>query len=418
MKQNHENPSSPPAPQGAVQGAALARIRHELRTPLNAIIGYSEILLEDAADSGLEEIAKPLERIHRSGIELLALIQEHVRPTESGGVPTLWSELRTLALGPLDAVLEASSELLEAVRSRAPEMVPDIEKISSSGGKLRDEIEVLVEHSSSPEIQEAPPPSAGEARARPAEAPKPASRAHGSVLVVDDRASNREVLSRRLDKLGYQVTLADGGQAALEKLAEGGFDVVLLDVLMPDMDGYEVLRKFKEDDASGHVPVIMISALDELKSVAQCIEMGAEDYLPKPFDPMVLSARVGSSVEKKKLRDKELLYLRDVAFVTRAASDLELGRFSLGSLSEVEKREDELGHLARVFRKMAGEVQRREESLKKKVAELKIEIDQARTVTQVEEITDSEYFRSLQAKARSLRRRIHEPVLPTEDPIG
>lgn len=407
MKKEQEN--APP-------GVALARIRHELRTPLNAIIGYSEILIEDAEDAGADALLELLERIHRSGVALLALVQEHVRPAESGGVPARWSELRDKAREPLNAVLEASSGLLEAVRSEAREMVSDVEKIAASARRLKDDVEGLVELSPSPEIEEVHPPPAPPRPAPPFPKPDRFS-AQGSVLVVDDQADNREILGRRLDKLGYQVTLADGGNAALERLAEGGFDVVLLDVLMPDMDGYEVLRILKADDARRHVPVIMISALDEIESVAHCIEMGAVDYLPKPFDPVLLRARVGSSIEKKRLRDKELVYLRHVASLTRAASDLELGRFSLESLAEAEEREDELGRLARVFRKMAGEVQRREESLKKRVAELKIEIDQARKESQVSDITDSEYFRRLQATARSLRRRIHAPVLSTEDSI-
>lgn len=398
---NHDQENASP-------GAALARIRHELRTPLNAIIGYGEILMEDAEDAGLDGLLEPLERIHRGGAELLALVQEHVKPVGSGDVSTLWTELRDLTRAPLEVVLAASTELLEAARTGAPEMVADVEKILSSGRKLKDGIESLVEHSPSSEIWQRPPEAAAD---RDHHGPKPKPElARGSVLVVDDQASNRDILARRLEKLGYDVTLADGGKAALEALTAADFDVVLLDVLMPDMDGYELLRTFKEDDARGHLPVIMISALDEIQGVARCIEMGAEDYLPKPFDPVLLRARVGSSIEKKRLRDKELLYLRHVAALTRAASELEVGRFAPESLEEVADRDDELGSLARVFAKMAGEVRRREEQLMRRVAELKIEIDQARKESQVSEITDSEYFRKLQAKASSLRRRIHDDL--------
>src|SRR5438874_1680129 len=91
----------------------------------------------------------------------------------------------------------------------------------------------------------------------------------------------------------------------LEKVRTGAFDVVLLDILMPEVDGYEVLRQVKSDAALRDVPVIMISALDEIASVVRCIEMGAEDYLPKPFDPVLLRARIGACVEKKRLRDRE-----------------------------------------------------------------------------------------------------------------
>ena len=87
------------------------------------------------------------------------------------------------------------------------------------------------------------------------------------------------------------------------------FDLVLLDILMPDINGYQVLEQMKSDPELRHIPVIMISALDEIDSVVRCIEIGAEDYLSKPFDPVLLKARLGASLEKKRLRDREVVYL-------------------------------------------------------------------------------------------------------------
>ncbi len=123
------------------------------------------------------------------------------------------------------------------------------------------------------------------------------------VLVVDDNEMNRDMLSRRLERQGYQVLVAENGVRALEMMTEHNFDLVLLDIMMPKMNGYEVLERVKGDENLRHIPVIMISAVDDLDSVVKCIELGAEDYLFKPFNPVLLKARVGASLEKKRSRD-------------------------------------------------------------------------------------------------------------------
>jgi phosphoserine phosphatase RsbU/P len=142
----------------------------------------------------------------------------------------------------------------------------------------------------------------------------------GHLLLVDDNEMNRDMLSRRLKRLGHTVAMAEDGRQALDLLHLTSFDLVLLDVMMPAMNGYEVLEYLKNDDQLRHLPVIMISALTEMESVVRCIELGAEDYLPKPFDPVLLKARVDASLEKKRLRDKEHLYTRSLE------RDLEIGR--------------------------------------------------------------------------------------------
>ncbi len=125
-----------------------------------------------------------------------------------------------------------------------------------------------------------------------------------AILVVDDNEDNCYTLTRRLKRQGYDnVATAGDGRQALELLAARPFDLVLLDVMMPDMDGYEVLETMKADPALRGIPVVMISALDEMDSVARCIELGAEDYLAKPFDPTLLRDRVRDCLEKKRLRD-------------------------------------------------------------------------------------------------------------------
>src|SRR5438105_3859857 len=129
--------------------------------------------------------------------------------------------------------------------------------------------------------------------------------AGGAILVVDDNPVNRQMLAQHVAQLGHRVTAADNGRQALRLLGEGEFDLVLLDVLMPEMDGFAALERVKADARLRGLPVIMISGLDEVQSVVRCIEAGAEDYLPKPFDPVILRARINACLEKKRLRDAE-----------------------------------------------------------------------------------------------------------------
>jgi class 3 adenylate cyclase len=132
------------------------------------------------------------------------------------------------------------------------------------------------------------------------------------ILIVDDEPLNVDLLEQELELLGYAtVAAADGGQA-LERLAGEPIDLVLLDIMMPGLDGYETLRRIKADPGLRHVPVIMISAFSELESVVRCIELGAEDHLPKPFEPVLLRARVGACLEKKRLHDREREHLAEI----------------------------------------------------------------------------------------------------------
>jgi phosphoserine phosphatase RsbU/P len=147
-----------------------------------------------------------------------------------------------------------------------------------------------------------------------------------ALLVVDDNEDNRYTLTRRLAREGYEnVAIAVDGREALEKLQSHPIDLVLLDVMMPEMNGYEVLERMKVDPALRDIPVIMISALSEMDSVIRCIELGAEDYLSKPFNPTLLRARVGASLEKKRLRDEVRASLARLEQEMDAARRLQLG---------------------------------------------------------------------------------------------
>lgn len=228
-------------------------------------------------------------------------------------------------------------------------------------------------------------------------------KARGHLLVVDDNGVNRFMLSRYIQQEGHEVTAAENGRQALELISTQPFDLVLLDVLMPELDGYAVLEQLKADERLRDIPVIMISGVEEIESVVRCIELGAEDYLPKPFNQTLLRARIGACLEKKRLRDGEVLYLRQVARLTEAAATVEAGSYDPDSLVDLGERADALGQLARVFHRMAREVAQREQALRQQVHELRIEIDRSREATQIAEITETDYFRSLQERAQDLR---------------
>lgn len=130
--------------------------------------------------------------------------------------------------------------------------------------------------------------------------------------MVDDTEANRDLLSRRLTRNGHLVDTAENGKSALQAATKAAYDLILLDLMMPEMNGLEVLIRIKADPALQHIPIMMISALDEIDSIVTCIEAGAEDYIPKPFDPVLLGARIEASLERKRLRDREQAILNQL----------------------------------------------------------------------------------------------------------
>jgi serine phosphatase RsbU (regulator of sigma subunit) len=140
------------------------------------------------------------------------------------------------------------------------------------------------------------------------------------ILIVDDEPFNVDYLEQELEDFNYDTVRAGNGREALAQVAAEKPDVILLDIMMPELDGFQVLERLKADPGSRDLPVIVISAMNDLKSVVRGIELGAEDYLPKPFEPVLLQARLEASLEKKRLRDQEHLYLKGLE------RELEIGR--------------------------------------------------------------------------------------------
>lgn len=161
------------------------------------------------------------------------------------------------------------------------------------------------------------------------------------ILVVDDNEMNRDMLSRRLKRLGHQTMVAEDGQKALDAIHENQFDLVLLDIMMPHLNGYDTLQQIKTTESTQHIPVIMISAVDDLESVVRCIELGAEDYLFKPFNPVLLKARVGASLEKTRLR-KGSMSSNGSASVTSSNTVRELAQSIYQHAVELNNEKDNL----------------------------------------------------------------------------
>lgn len=192
------------------------------------------------------------------------------------------------------------------------------------------------------------PGTAMGASKRPVTAPHRVAGLQGIVLVIDDNADNRTLITRRLQRDGFAVIEADSGAAGLRQVAQADVDddddvdVILLDILMPQMDGFETLERLKADPKHCHIPVIMLSSLDEPASISRCIEAGAEDHLPKPFDPVLLRARLGNSLENKRSRDRERAYLAQIVREKQRADALLHSVIPLGVALSGERDEAKL----------------------------------------------------------------------------
>jgi class 3 adenylate cyclase/CheY-like chemotaxis protein len=291
--------------------AALSKIRHDFKTPLNQIIGYAEMLLEDAGAAGRADAETSLRRLLDSAQACLEVQGRLLTRQPEELRPEHFQELKDDQTARSVYMKEILAEL--RAEPASPEWGQDLDKLGvavSNLGMLARKVAATwttqAEEKAPP--AEAPAPALWLPGSESATAPEPGTaRAGGRILVVDDNAGNRDMLSRRLEREGYSVDTAENGRKALEKLEAGGFDLVLLDIVMPELDGFAVLQSIRANQLWKEVAVIMISALDEIRSVVRCIEMGAEDYLPKPFDPVLLRARIGAILDRKRLRDEERL---------------------------------------------------------------------------------------------------------------
>ena len=315
----------------------LRRLRHELRTPVNHLIGYTELLLEDAPDDSGPWVAN-LQRIREAGRSVLAPIDDVIAALRDRA-----DAAQAIArIRPLLAEVADTCDLLdaEAHRRGAIDAVDDLAIIRNAAAQLLDLV-------TGPMTGPGTGADAGDQSANSVDRPHVATENPGVILVVDDNAQNRQILARRLARLGHTVEVAPGGHAALAMLRSRPFDLLLLDVMMPELDGYQVLAHLKADRTLRELPVIMLSALDEVAAAVRCIEMGADDYLTKPIDTVLLRARMGACLERKWLRDTELAYLRQAAHVTGPAI---IARVLTEAETDSELSDDEASLRAAVVR--------------------------------------------------------------------
>jgi CheY-like chemotaxis protein/signal transduction histidine kinase len=346
---------SEPLDPDRLKRVALGHVRHELRTPINAILGYSEMLLEDEEDA---DIVADLRRINESGRRLLSLVDGILDPARLEGaidreIESFAAQIEADLRTPINAVVGYCEMLLEDQReSGRDELVPDLERIlSASRSLLATSGEIVQVATRAPgadgtrtmsRLQDSsdltrevlaklPTASVGNGRDIPSR--------QGSLLVVDDNPTNRDLLTRQLARHGYIVDAAADGKDALDKLASRDFDLILLDVIMPGMDGVETLRRLKEDERLRDIPVIMLSSLDEVESAVRCIEAGAEEYITKPVQATLLEARIAANLEVRDLRAREHTYRKRIDADAETIDQLLLSAFPTAVAERVQRGE-------------------------------------------------------------------------------
>lgn len=310
----------------SIDPSFIANLRHDLRTPINAILGYSEILLEDFQDiqsteSELEIIEDSIEKlstIQNNSKEILRLINQLLNDPQAHNSKIIITEnLLKLkeSTNPLITIIIDNCQVLkiELINLHNEDYMTDIDRIYQSSIHLKAlfiDIEQLnfLPLTEAEKLSHIPIDNFIKVR-HPKSSLEKNNQITGHILVVDDNKNNRDLLSSQLQKYNHTISTAINGREALEMIQKTEYDLILLDLLMPEIDGYQVLKNIKENGKK-YIPVIMISALDEIENIIRCIEIGAEDYLPKPFNKTLLKARVDTSLEKKILRDREIEYVK------------------------------------------------------------------------------------------------------------
>lgn len=281
----------------------LGHTLHELRTPLNQIIGLSEMLMEIAEEEGHRAFAAGLKPVREAGLELAGLLVDRALLSTDPSPGEGYWPLTATVRAPVGQVLGfAHVALSEEPDARLEEYRPDLQKIRQAAQRFLE-----MAHGSG--LSVCLRTNCPDGVCRPEEEPTAvasAALAGARILVVDDESLNREVLCRRLEREGCRPTGVESGSVALDLLRAESCDAILLDMLMPEMSGLEVLQILKADEQLRFVPVVMLSAHTEVDRVARCLELGAEDYLPKPINAVLLRARLGACLEKRRMAEEIL----------------------------------------------------------------------------------------------------------------
>jgi class 3 adenylate cyclase len=315
-----------PAPDERMLRAQLANMRQKISAPAEALIGYGRDVQEQACTLGLDGFVADIDQLIAAAQGFQTKIIELLDPNRAKDIQEIAdlqkarSVLRHDLSNPISAVLGYAEMLLEdAEDANATLLIPDIQKLIKAAEALVAEIEIIVDFSTNAPTRAPSELSEAMATAKRilddiqpilTEDVKPDECGH--ILVVDDIDVNRDLLARQLTRQGHMVTVAEGGRQALALMRQNNFDLVLLDLMMPEISGLDVLKFMKSDDQLRDLPVIVISALEEQDSAIRCIEAGAEDYLTKPINPVLMRARIRAGLDKVRIRQLENDYRNDL----------------------------------------------------------------------------------------------------------
>jgi DNA-binding response OmpR family regulator len=293
-----------------VWSAWLAATRQELSAPADALFRASETLKTGLPATAPARFASAVENIGVRAGQLRDLVSHLLHSSAAQPSEVQQRSIRHDLRGHAAYVI-GMCQLWKTQASRfsVEHFVPQLENLEAAAGHVITLLDRLVS------FNQAAPSRAEEqdlAQLLRYMDNLPASQEHGDILVVDDNRYNREYMSDLLVQQGHRVVTADDGAEALRLIAHQPFDLILLDVLMPGISGFGLLEQLKSSELWRHIPVIMVSALDEEQGVINCIARGAEDYLPRPVNPLLLRARVGACLEKKRLRDREMTHLNRI----------------------------------------------------------------------------------------------------------
>jgi len=303
---------------GAQSTPDLLEVMHrDLGTTIGHILGHTELLQDQAEELGQETFLPDLQKVHGVAKHLTGLIHELLgdgaMSLEEVDFPRLRFEIRT--------ALNHTIGYVEMLQEKACEMglsalVPDLDNAHRLCRQLVTQMEAAAQAAGAGAGPSAASIASAEeglqiaANLVPAKEPAPMP---PTLLVVDDNIQNRDLLGRQLRSLGYRVVPAGSGPSAMERLSAETFDLVLLDVVMPGMNGYEVLQWIKADEGLREIPVLMIAAMNDTENVVRCVAIGADDYVTKPFDPVLLKVRVNACLERIRWRKLEESYQRQIA---------------------------------------------------------------------------------------------------------
>ena len=337
----------------------LRRLRHDLSNYINQIVGYSELVSEELSDSNPvdSDLVGLLEKVRCAAQSIQNLVQEKLTP--EGLSTTLGRELDQSYVDKqtISSLCNESLKIIQESRH--------IIKRTDAAASIKEK---------------------------------------GKILIVDDEEENRILLSSRLHREGFLTRVAEDGEDALAKINFESFDLILLDILMPKMDGFQTLLKIKSTEKTAHIPVIMISAVDDLSMIVPCIEAGAEDYLSKPFNRVLLSARISSSLEKKQRHDQELdLYKKLKISRDSLQSNLNQIRSIVRKFSEDPVHSCDISLLFNSLEEVIGDLEEQSDQLHQRIQQIEIRINRKALVSQVRAITNDPTFSNISDRAKAMR---------------